>query len=61
MERAWRERGEYVCSLSGYCVIEKVLEWLERGDTELERVTGYGICLASCTYFIARLIQLLIR
>jgi len=38
-------------------VIEKVLGWLERKDTEAEKTAGCGMCLAAVTYFLARLLQ----
>lgn len=55
--RAWREEDNCVGFSSDFCVIEKVLGWLEREDSDVERVAGYGLCLAAVTYFIARLFQ----
>lgn len=57
MERALRRKAEYALTISGSSVVEKVLDWLEREDSELERVAGYGLCLASVTYFLAKLTQ----
>lgn len=59
MEKVWSEKEKYLLtsSVSGCSVLEKALEWLEKEDSEIERMTGYGICLASVTYFLARLAQ----
>jgi predicted metal-dependent hydrolase len=38
-------------------LLDKALEWLEKEDSEIEKMTGYGICLASLTYFLARMVQ----
>lgn len=52
MERTWKENGLY--ELSFDClVVEKVLGWLEREDTEAERMVAYGLCLAAVAYFLA--------
>lgn len=57
MERAWRKEEHCVGFSTDYCLIEKVLGWLEREDTDVEKVAGYGLCLATFTYFLARLFQ----
>jgi hypothetical protein len=57
MEKALRGKEEYLLTISGDSVLEKVLDWLEREDSELERVAGYGLCLASVAYFLAKLAQ----
>ena len=59
MEKVWREKEKYLLtsSVSGRSVLDKALEWLEKEDSEIEKMTGYGICLASLTYFLARMVQ----
>ncbi|HHU85241.1 MAG: hypothetical protein ACOX86_10400 [Pelotomaculaceae bacterium] len=59
MEKVWREKEKYLLtsSVSGCSVLDKALEWLEKEDSEIEKMTGYGICLASLTYFLARMVQ----
>lgn len=42
-----------------YCIIEKMLEWLEREDTDVERLAATGLCLATVTYFLAEMFQAL--
>lgn len=59
-ERAWRKEDNCINFASDYCLIEQVLGWLEREDTDVERIAGYGLCLATVTYFLARLFQSLV-
>jgi len=58
-ERAWRKEDSCLSFSSNYCLIEQVLDWLEREDTDAEKMAGYGLCLAAITYFLARLFQFL--
>ena len=60
VERVLRLKGEYVC-YENYGLIDRVLDWLEREDGELEIMVGFGFCLAAVTYFAARLVQALMR
>ena len=57
MERTWKEDSAVLNFKTDYCVIERLLGWLEKEDAEIERVVGYGFCLAAVTYFFARLSQ----
>ncbi len=57
IERARMERCSYLSFYSDYFTIEKVLVWLEREDTDVEIIAGYGLCLVVVTYFLARLLQ----
>lgn len=57
MERTWREDSTMLNFKTDYCVIERLLSWLEKEDAEIERVIGYSFCLAAVTYFISRLFQ----
>lgn len=59
MERVWREEDNCMEFDSEYGVIDRVLWWLEREDTDMDKMAGYGLCLAAVTYFVARLIQAL--
>ncbi len=43
-----------------YDLIENLLNWLEKDDSDLEKVIGYSICLMVVTYFLARTLQALL-
>ncbi len=60
IERARVERYGGLSFCSDYFTIEKVLIWLEREDTGVEMIAGYGLCLVVVTYFLARLLQFFI-
>lgn len=57
MERALRSESNCTRYTFDCCIIEKVLGWLEKEDTDLEKLAGYGLCVAALTYFSARLLQ----
>ena len=57
MERVWKEDRAMIDLKTDFCIIEKLLCWLEKDDTEIERVIGYCFCLAAVTYFVSRLFQ----
>ncbi|HPZ44448.1 MAG TPA: hypothetical protein PL078_10720 [Bacillota bacterium] len=59
MEKVWREKDKYLLTLSvsGYSILDRALEWLEKEDSEIEKMVAYGICLAALTYFIAGLVR----
>lgn len=56
MERALRVKDEYTC-YKDLGLFDMILDWLEREDGELEIMAGFGLCLATVTYFIAHLFQ----
>lgn len=60
VERVLRLKEDCDC-YTDYRLIDRVLDWLEREDGELEMITGYGFCLAAVTYFAARLVQALMQ
>ncbi|MDD3895301.1 MAG: hypothetical protein PHU36_09850 [Syntrophomonadaceae bacterium] len=60
MDRVLRVKEEYSC-YTDFGLIDRLLDWLEREDGELEIIAGYGLCLATVTYFAARLVQALMR
>ncbi|TEB10684.1 hypothetical protein Pmgp_02135 [Pelotomaculum propionicicum] len=57
MERVWKEENTMINFKTDYDVIEILLGWLEKDDTEIEKLFGYGLCLAAVTYFVSRLFQ----
>lgn len=59
-ERALRERESYTSFTLNYNLVERVLYWLEKDDSDLEKVIGYSICLMVVTYFLARTLQSLL-
>lgn len=60
MYKVLRVKEEYA-----YCedfgLIDRVLDWLEREDGELEIMAGFWLCLTAVTYFFAHFVQALIR
>ena len=60
MERVWKEDSTMINLKTDFCVIDKLLCWLEKDDTEIETLVGYCFCLATVTYFISRLFQSLL-
>ncbi len=56
MDGTWEEDRRPIKDGAWYgSFADRVLVWLEGDDTELEKVLGYGICLAATTYAMARL------
>jgi hypothetical protein len=60
MEKVLGIKEDYVC-YSDFSVIDRVLEWLEQEDGELETMVGFGLCLVTVTYFAAQLVLSLLR
>ena len=60
MDRVLRVEVEYTC-YGEFGLIDRALDWLEREDGELEKIVGFGFCLAAVTYFAAHLVQVLMR
>jgi hypothetical protein len=60
MERVLGVKEEYAC-YTDFDLIDRVLDWLEKEDGELEIMVGYGLCLVAVTYFAAHLILSLLR
>ncbi len=56
-ERVYGKKSSYAGIAPSISFVEKVLWWLEKDDQEVEKVTAYGLCLATITYFLARLFQ----
>lgn len=60
MDRVLGVKEEYTC-YSDFRLLDRVQDWLERKDGELEIMVGFGFCLAAVTYFAARLVQALMQ
>ena len=59
-EKALREKDNCTDFFFDYCIIEKVLHWLEKEDSDIEKLAGTGLCLATVTYFFAKMLQALL-
>jgi hypothetical protein len=60
MERTWDDNDRYIqIGARDFSVIDRLLSWLERDDTEFEKVFAYCICIAAATYFIANIFRFL--
>jgi hypothetical protein len=61
MERTWSDNDRFIKIGAEDCsIIDKTLSWLERDDTEYEKVFVYCICLAAATYFIVNVFRVLL-
>ncbi len=56
MDRVMRIKEEYAC-YTDFVLIDRLLDWLEREDGELEILAGFWLCLAAVTYFAAHLVR----
>ena len=56
-ERVCVKKSSYAGIEPSAGFVEKVLGWLEKDDQEVDKVAAYGLCLATVTYFLARLFQ----
>ena len=45
---------------NNYNIVEKTLCWLEKKDSDFEKLAGYGVCVAATTYFAANLFHYII-
>ena len=46
--------------INNYNIVKKTLHWLEKEDSDFERLVGYGFCVAAITYFAANLFHYII-
>lgn len=60
MERVLEVKERYAC-YTDLGLFDRVMDWLEREDGELEVMAGTGLCLIAVTYFAAHLVQALMR
>lgn len=59
VEKAWRGFQSYSAIILEDGFVNMVMEWLEKDDSEVERLIGYSLCLAALTYFLTKLCQVL--
>ena len=45
---------------NNFSIVEKTLCWLEKEDSDFEKLVGYGVSVAATTYFVANLFQYII-
>lgn len=60
MDRVLKVKEEFIC-YTDFGLIDRLLDWLEGEDGELEIMVCFGLCLMTVTYFAAHLVQALIR
>lgn len=60
MERVLKKEIVYKVDSCDKCldelIINKILSWLEKEDSDFDKVLSYGLCLTAFTYFWARLL-----
>jgi len=59
-EKAWWEEDNCADFSFDCYIIERVLHWLEKEDSDIEKLAGTGLCLAAVTYFFAKMLQALL-